>query len=118
MVGALMGGRFSSSINGLDVYIAYIFAILGTYIIHSSSKLVSKIPVINSLFEKFGENSALIYITHAIIISYVDTLIFHKNHELFSSTAQSIIYLFIILVIYIFLYRILKRGNVRNEQRN
>ena len=118
MVGALMGGRFSSSINGLDAYIAYIFAILGTYIIHSSSKLVSKIPVINSLFEKFGENSALIYITHAIIISYVDTLIFHKNHELFSSTAQSIIYLFIILVIYIFLYRILKRGNVRNEQRN
>ena len=118
LVGALMGGRFNSSINGLDAYIAYIFAILGTYIIHSISKLVSKIPVISSLFEKFGENSALIYITHAIIISYVDTLIFHKNHELSSSNAQGIIYLFIILVIYMILFKILERRKIRNEQRN
>ena len=118
LVGALMGGRFNSSINGLDAYIAYIFAILGTYIIHSISKLVSKILVISSLFEKFGENSAFVYITHAIIISYVDTLIFHKNHELFSSNTFVIIYLFIILVIYEILFKIFKRRKKRNEQRN
>ena len=118
LVGALMGGRFNSSINGLDAYIAYIFAILGTYIIHSISKLVSKIPVISSWFEKFGENSALVYITHAIIISYVDTLVFHKNHELFSSNALAIIYLFIIVVIYMILFKIFKRRKIRNEQRN
>ena len=118
LVGALMGGRFSSSINGLDAYISYIFAILGTYIIHSISKLVSKIPVANNIFEKFGENSAFIYITHAIIISYVDTLIFHKNHELLNSTTLSIIYLSIIVVIYEILLKIIKKRKLRNEQRN
>ena len=118
LVGALMGGRFNSSINGLDAYIAYLFAILGTYIIHSISKLVSKMPLIGNFLEKFGENSAFIYITHAIIISYVDTLIFNKNHELFSSNIQGTIYLLIILVIYLILFKILKRGKIRNEQRN
>ena len=118
LVGALMGGRFNSSINGLDAYIAYIFAILGTYIIHSISKLISKIPVVSSIFEKFGENSALVYITHAIIISYVDTLIFNRNHEIFNSNTQSVIYLFIILVIYIVVFKIFKRKKIRNEQGN
>ena len=116
VVGSLMGGSFNSSINGLDAYVSYIFAIFGTYIIHSISKLVSKIPIISNLFEKFGENSAFIYITHAIIISYVDTLIFHKNHKLFSSTAQSVMYLFIVLVIYMIFYRIFKRGKMRVEK--
>ena len=118
LVGALMGGRFNSSINGLDAYVSYLFSILGTYIIHNISKLVNKIPVISSFFEKFGENSAFVYITHGIIISYIDTLIFNRNHELFSSTAQSIIYLFIVLVIYVILFKIFKRGKKKNEQRN
>ena len=118
LVGALMGGRFNSSINGLDAYISYVFAILGTYIIHSISKIACKIPVINSLFEELGENSAVVYITHAIIISYVDTLIFHKNHELFSSNVLGVIYLFLILVIYMILFKIFKRGKIRDEQGN
>ena len=118
LVGALMGGRFNSSINGLDAYIAYIFAILGTYIIHSVSKLIRKIPIISTMFEKFGENSATVYITHAIIISYIDTLIFHKNHELFNSTVLSIIYLFIVLAIYMLIFKIFKRGKKANEQGN
>ncbi|MEE0865925.1 MAG: acyltransferase family protein [Clostridia bacterium] len=118
VVGSLMGGKFNDIITGLDAYIAYIFAILGTYIIHSISKLVSKIPVISSLFEKFGENSAFVYITHGITISYIDTLIFHRNHNLFSSTVQSTIYLLIAIVIYTILFRIFKRGKKKNEQRN
>ena len=118
LVGALMGGRFNSSINGLDAYISYVFAILGTYIIHSISKIACKIPVISSLLEKFGENSALIYITHAIIISYVDILIFHKNHELFSSNVLGIIYLIIVLAIYMILFKIFKIGKIRDEQGN
>ena len=116
LVGSLKGGSFDNSINGLDAYISYIFAILGTYIIHNLSKLISKIPVISTMFEKFGENSAIVYITHGIIISYIDTLIFHRNHELFSSTAQSIIYLFIVLVVYMIFYRIFKRGKMRVEK--
>ena len=118
VVGSLMAGVFNSNINGLDAYISYIFAILGTYIIHNISKLVGKIPVIGSLFEKFGKNSALVFITHAIIISYVDILIFHKKYELFNSNILSIIYLLIILVIYIFLFKIIKRRKIKNEQRN
>lgn len=118
LVGSLMGGRFNSSINGLDAFVSYIFAILGTYIIHNISKLIGKIPVISTIIEKFGENSALVYITHGITISYIDTLIFHRNHELFSSTVQSIIYLIIALVIYMVLFKILKRGKKKNEQRN
>lgn len=113
-----MGGRFNSSINGLDAFISYIFAIIGTYIIHNISKFISKIPVISTIFEKFGENSAFVYITHAIIISYIDTLIFHKNHELLNSNGLSIIYLVIVLVIYMILFRIFKRGKMINEQRN
>ena len=121
MVGSLKGGMFDSSVNGLDAYIAYVFAILGTFIIHNFSKLIGKIPVIGSLFEKFGENSALVYITHAITISYIDTLIFHRNHELFDSATQSIMYLVISLVIYMILLKIVKifkRRKITNEQRN
>lgn len=118
LVGSLMGGRFNSSINGLDAYISYIFAILGTYIIHNISKLISKIPVIGTIIEKFGQNSAFVYITHGITISYIDTLIFHRNHNLFSSTVQSTIYLLIAIVIYTILFRIFKRGKRKNEQRN
>ena len=118
LVGALMGGRFNSSINSLDAFISYIFAILGTYVIHSISKLFGKIPVINDLLEKFGEHSAFVYMTHAILISYVDTLIFHKKHELFNGNIQSLIYLLIVLVVYVVLYKIFKRGKKENEQRN
>ena len=118
LVGSLMGGRFNSSIKGLDAFVAYIFAILGTYIIHNVSKLISKIPAISSLFEKFGENSAYIYITHGIVISYIDTLIFKKNHEVFNSAVQSSIYLLLAIVIFIVLYKIFKRGKIKNEPRN
>lgn len=118
LVGALMGGRFNSSINGLDAYIAYIFAILGTYIIHSISKLIGKIPVISTIFEKLGENSAFVYITHAIIISFVDTLIFHKNHNLFSNIVLNVIYLVLVLLVYMLLFIIFKKGKIKNEQRD
>ena len=118
LVGALMGGRFNSSINGLDAFISYIFAILGTYIIHSISRLFSKIPVMSRLLEKFGEHSAFVYITHAILISYVDTLIFHKNHGQINGNVQNVLYLLIVILIYIVLYKIFKRGKKENEQRN
>ena len=118
IVGSLKGGGFDNTITGFDAYIAYIFAILGTFIIHSISKLISKIPLISSFFEKFGENSAFVYITHGIVISYIDTLIFHRNHELLSSKLLTIVYLAIALVIYMILFRILKRGKMKNEQRN
>ena len=118
VVGSLMGGKFNDIITGLDAYIAYIFAVLGTYIIHNISKLIGKIPVIGTIIENFGKNSAFVYITHGITISYIDTLIFHRNHNLFSSTVQSIIYLIIALIIYMVLFKILKRGKKKNEQRN
>ena len=59
--------------------------------------------------------------THPIIISYIDILIFQKNHELLSSNALCIIYLFIVLLFYMILFKILKiikRGKIKNEQRN
>lgn len=118
LVGSLMGGRFNSSINGLDAFVAYIFAILGTYIINNVSKLIGKIPLAGSLIEKLGENSAYIYITHGIVISYIDTLIFKRNHEVFNSAVQSSIYLLLAIVIYIVLYIIFKRGKIKNESRN
>ena len=46
------------------------------------------------------------------------TNIFHKNHQMFSSNIQGIIYLLIILVIYEILFKIFKRRKIRNEQRN
>lgn len=118
IVGSLMAGIFNSNIDGLDAFIAYIFAILGTYVIHNISKLISKIPVISTIFEKFGKNSVLVFMTHPIIISYVDILIFHKNHELINSEALGIIYLFIVIVIYIILFKILKKRKKENEPRN
>lgn len=118
VVGSLMGGKFNDIITGLDAYISYIFAILGTYIIHNISKLISKIPVISTIVEKLGENSAFVYITHGITLSYIDTLIFHRNHELFNTNAQSTTYLFIAIVVYMIFYKIFKRGKIKNEQRN
>ena len=121
VVGSLMGGKFNDIINGLDSYIGYVFAILGTYIIHNVSKLISKIPMIGNLLEKLGENSAIVYLIHGIVISYIDTLIFHRNHEVFSTNVQSITYLLIAIVIYMILFKILKifkRGKNKNEQRN
>ena len=119
VVGSLMGGKFNSVINGLDAYLGYIFAILGAYIIHNFSKLISKIPVVSSIIEEFGENSAIVYLAHGIIISYIDILIFHENHELLNnSTLLCIIYLAIALVVYTILFRILKRGKKKNEQRD
>ncbi len=113
-----MGGKFNDTINGFDAFIGYIFAILGTYIIHNVSKLISKIPLAGSLIEKLGENSAYIYITHGIVISYIDTLIFRRNHEVFNSAVQSSMYLLLAIVIYIVLYKIFKRGKIKNESRN
>lgn len=118
VVGSLMGGSFNSNINGLDAYVSYTFAILGTYIIHNISKLINKIPVLNRLLDKFGRNSALVYITHSIVISYVDTLIFHRNHELLNSNLQGALYLIIVLVIYLILFKIFTRKNITNEQVN
>lgn len=115
VVGSLMGGSFNSNINGLDAYVSYIFSVLGTYIIHNISRLINKIPVINNFFNKLGENSALVYITHSIVISYVDTLIFHRNHELFSSDIQGTIYLFIVLIIYIILLVVFKKMRINRQ---
>lgn len=118
MVGSLKGGMFDSSITGFDAYIAYVFAIISTYIIHNVSKLISKIPVVSNFFDKLGTNSAIVYMTHGIVISYVDTLIFHRDHQVFSVSAQTIIYLILVLVIYMILFRIFKKGTAKNEQRN
>ena len=118
VVGSLMGGKFNDVITGFDAYIGYIFAVIGTYIIHNLSKLICKIPLIGRILEKFGENSAYVYITHGIVISYIDTLIFHKNHEVFNAGIQSSMYLALAIVIYIVLYKIFKRRKKENEQRN
>lgn len=118
VVGSLMGGKFNDTITGFDAFLGYLFAIIGTYIIHNVSKLIAKIPVAGSLIEKLGENSAYIYMSHGIVISYIDTLIFRRNHEVFNSAVQSSIYLLLAIVIYIVLYIIFKRGKIKNESRN
>lgn len=82
-VGALISGGLNQKIRGFDVFVAFLMSILGTFVIHTLMKFISKIKFVSSFFEIFGKNSALVYLTHPILLSYIHTLIFWRNNDLF-----------------------------------
>ena len=66
-VGALLTGGLNKKIRGFDVFVAFLMSILGTFVIHTLMKFISKIKFVSSFFEIFGKNSAFVYLTHPII---------------------------------------------------
>ena len=82
-VGALLTGGLNKKIRGFDVFVAFLMSILGTFVIHTLMKFISKIKFVSSFFEIFGKNSAFVYLTHPILLSYIHTLIFWRNNDIF-----------------------------------
>ena len=82
-VGALLTGGLNKKIRGFDVFVAFLMSILGTFVIHTLMKFISKIKFVSSFFEIFGKNSDFVYLTHPILLSYIHTLIFWRNNDIF-----------------------------------
>ena len=82
-VGSLIGGGLNETIKGFDVFVAFLMSILGTFVIHTLMRFISKIKFVSSFFEIFGKNSAFVYLTHPILLSYIHTLIFWRNNDIF-----------------------------------
>ncbi|MBR6331893.1 MAG: acyltransferase family protein [Dehalococcoidales bacterium] len=79
LVGAMAGGQFNAVIKGFDVILVFILSIMGTYVIHTLMRLLSMVKPISKLFGYIGKRVSLVYVTHATILSFVVTLIFHRD---------------------------------------
>ena len=80
-VGALPGGALNQTIKGFDVFVSFVMAILGTYVIHTLMRFLVKIKIISAFFGILGKYVAIVYLTHPIFISYIHTLIFRRNYD-------------------------------------
>ena len=98
LVGVLAGGQYSDVIKGFDVFIAFIFCILGTYAIHSLALIINKIPVVSYVLGWFGKRTGALYISHTLLLSFIHIIIFGSNT--FWGEGQNFLYLFITLAIF------------------
>ena len=79
LTGSLPGGMFDPVLKGFDAIIGYVFAIIGTYFIHSLCRVIKHIPVVNIVLEWIGNHSAIFYLFHPIFINLVAIVIFRKE---------------------------------------
>ena len=79
LTGSLPGGMFDPVLKGFDAIIGYVFAILGTYFIHTLCRLIKLVPVVSVVLEWFGNHSAIFYLFHPIFIDLVAIVIFRKQ---------------------------------------
>ena len=78
-VGALPGGALNQTIKGFDALVAFVMAILGTFVIHTLMRFLVKVKPLSFFFGILGKNVAIVYLTHPIFISYIHTLIFRRD---------------------------------------
>ena len=108
-VGALPGGSLNETIRGFDVFVAFVMAILGTYVIHTLMRFLVKIKVFSIFFGIIGKYVSLVYLTHPIFISYIHTIFGRKQ---ILGWFQPYLYTFItigLLVIIFVIIEILKK---------
>ncbi|MCR5078789.1 MAG: acyltransferase family protein [Bacilli bacterium] len=79
LVGSLMGGSFNAKLKGLDCFLAFLFGILGTYIMHQIGRAMDLLPGVRVALTYVGERSALLYLTHPIFLAFFDAIVFHRN---------------------------------------
>ena len=79
LTGSFPGGMFDSSLKGFDAFIGFGFSILGTYFIHTVSRLIKKIPGVGFSLAWLGSHSALFYLFHPIYIVFAFIVFFQKQ---------------------------------------
>ena len=94
--GSLPGSLFDDKLKGFDAFFGFIFGILGTYFIHTTCRLIKKIPIISSGLQWVGNHSALFYLFHPIFIELVGVVIFQK--QILWGEAQAYFYLAICII--------------------
>ena len=77
--GALTGGRFDVYLKGIDVFTSYLFAIIGTYAIHTFCRLIKLIPYVGISLQWIGNHSAFFYLFHPIFLEIIASLIFQNK---------------------------------------
>lgn len=99
LTGALLGGRFDPSLKGLDVPITYLFAIIGTYLIHTTCRIFRHIPLVGKSLQWIGQHCAIFYLFHPIPLMFVSAIIF--QNKLVLGRGQAFVYITFIFAILI-----------------
>lgn len=79
LTGSLPGGMFDPVMKGFDAIIAFVFAIVGTYCIHTICRLIKHIPVVGFALQWVGNHSAIFFLFHPIFIDLAAIVIFKKQ---------------------------------------
>lgn len=94
LTGSFPGGMFDPVMKGFDVVIVYVFAIIGTYFIHTLCRSIKYIPFLSYSLEWIGNHSAIFYLFHPIFIDLAAILIFQKQRMW--GIAQAFFYVFVV----------------------
>ena len=94
--GSLPGSLFDAKLKGFDAFFAFAFGILGTYFIHTTCRLIKKIPIISDGLQWTGNHSAIFYLFHPIFIELVGVVIFQK--QIVWGEAQAYFYLAVSII--------------------
>ena len=106
-VGAIPGGALNKDIKGFDTFVTFVMALLGTYIIHTLMRFISKIKIISSFFGILGKYVAIVYLTHPIFISYIHTLIFGRDYSVLG-WVQPYMYTFITITLLVIIFIVIE----------
>lgn len=116
-VGGLPGGALNNTIKGFDAFIAYIMAILGTFLIHTIMRLLNRVKILALFFGFLGKRVSIVYVTHPIFIAYIHTIIFRSDYHVlgwFQPYAYTIITLVLFIGIAILAGLLIKKINTKN----
>ena len=88
--GSLPGGKFNSNLRGIDAFVTFLFAFLGTYFVHTVSRMFRHIPVVGTCLQWLGNRSAVFYLFHPIPLIFAQIVFFQKKIVL--GVGQAFIY--------------------------
>lgn len=118
-VGALPGGALNQTIKGFDAFVTFVMAILGTFVIHTLMRFLSKIKILSSFFGILGKNVSIVYLTHPIFISYIHTLIFRRNYNVlgwFQPYMYTFITVALLIIIFVIIDIVRKKKQAKTEE--
>ena len=114
--GMLPGSKFDDNIKGFDAFVAFLFAIAGTYFIHNLSRLIEKIPYLSKGLVWVGDHSAIFYLFHPIFLDLFAIAVFQKRIEWGIGQAffyAAVVFASLVLVCLLLDFLIKKRKNKR-----
>ena len=105
MVGSLPGGLYNSILKGFDAFLAFIVGFLGTYVIHTVSRGIGKIPVVSIVLDWYGRHSSFVYLLHPICLTFTHYVIFQQQIVL--GDFQPFLYVFITIGFFVVAFLIM-----------